>query len=142
MIIIMVFKNFFKTFHVAILFIILTLVGCESQDEKFIILAKNSVISKLVSPGSITFSNVYMIKKRLASADGHLFIYVCGTVNVKSRFYESFNNSRFIVIISAEEFLRVSSVMFESVINSDYIINKNEGDINFENNGWSMFCVE
>ncbi|VFS47225.1 hypothetical protein [Budvicia aquatica] len=83
-----------------------------------------------------------MIKKRLASADGHLFIYVCGTVNVKSRFYESFNNSRFIVIISAEEFLRVNSVMFESVINSDYIINKNEGDINFENNGWSMFCVE
>lgn len=142
MIIIMVFKNFFKTFHVAILFIILTLVGCESQDERIIILAKNSVISKLVSPDFITFSNVYMIKKRLTSADGHLFIYVCGTVNVKSRFYESFNNSRFIVIISAEEFLSVNSVMFESVINSDYIINKNERDINFENNDWSMFCVE
>lgn len=71
----MVFKNFFKTFHVAILFIILTLVGCESQDERIIILAKNSVISKLVSPDSITFSSVYMIKKRLASADGHLFMF-------------------------------------------------------------------
>lgn len=58
----MVFKKFFKNFNVAILFIILTLVGCESQDERIIILARNSVISKLMSPDSIVFSSVCIIK--------------------------------------------------------------------------------
>lgn len=143
----MIMQRISKNLNLAIGFIIFTLVGCESQDEKIINLAKEGVIYRLMNPNSIaaksiTFSNLYMRKERLAAADGHLFIYVCGTVNVKNKFYGGSDNSRFIVIIDAEEIFSVNSVKIEALINNESRINEYDGDFSFGKDGWNILCVD
>ncbi|MEI7250286.1 hypothetical protein [Pectobacterium versatile] len=117
--------------------IALTLIGCDSVEEKIKRNAKISVAERLKDPESAKFSDLYIIR-------GERDVAVCGSVNGKNSFGAYTGSVRFVVSVQEDKFVITGGVLEDDESRRATVASNNTGNPEsvFEKIFWNALCID